>query len=242
MYVCDHSTIFLSICLSICHWHLSYNRQWSTLNVNLFSCKAYIHSKFIKISLELASVFICIKLIPTLLREPLEVLYQYDKYIHMQKMFKVVLVWSTWNWTNCIDLCYFIWPTCRDLKYIWIFLCRLGSIAAHRDHFVRHLSVCLCLSCRHIFLVVMHSYICLQVTGVLPGMLPLCLWQVFFLSKNNIRVLVLFKKFWLSLIFHYFEHTTWIFMLSMFCCMYFFERLQKNLRENLKILKILWCR
>ena len=37
------------------------------------------------------------------------------------------------------------------------FLCRLRSIPAHRDHFVRHLSVRL--SGSHTFLVVKHSYV-----------------------------------------------------------------------------------
>ena len=60
-----------------------------------------------------------------------------------------------------------------------LFLCRLWSITAHRDHFVRRLSVrpsvrpsvCLsvCLSGSHTFLVVTHSYV-LQSTQ-----LPLCL-------------------------------------------------------------------
>ena len=45
----------------------------------------------------------------------------------------------------------------------WLFLCRLRSIAANRDHFVRRLSVrpsvrlCVCLLGSHIFLVVTHS-------------------------------------------------------------------------------------
>ena len=41
------------------------------------------------------------------------------------------------------------------------FLCFLRSIAAHRDNFVRHLSVrvSVCLSCSQTFLVVTHSYV-----------------------------------------------------------------------------------
>ena len=39
----------------------------------------------------------------------------------------------------------------------YFFLCRLRSIAAHRDHFVGRLSVCL--SGSHTFLVVTHSYV-----------------------------------------------------------------------------------
>ena len=56
------------------------------------------------------------------------------------------------------------------------FLCRLRSIAAHRDHFVRRLSVCacVCLSDSHTFLIVTHSYVS-QATHVFLGMLPLCL-------------------------------------------------------------------
>ena len=52
------------------------------------------------------------------------------------------------------------------------FLCRLRSIAAHRDHFVRRLSVRL--SGSHTFLVVMHSNVS-QATRAFLGMLPLCL-------------------------------------------------------------------
>ena len=50
------------------------------------------------------------------------------------------------------------------LSCLTYLLCRLRSIAAHRDHFVRHLSVCpsiclsVCLSGSHTFLVVTHSY------------------------------------------------------------------------------------
>ena len=62
-------------------------------------------------------------------------------------------------------------------------LCCLRSIAAHSDHFVRHLSVCLsvclsvhlsvCLSGSHTFLVVTHRYV-LQATHAFLGILPLC--------------------------------------------------------------------
>ena len=56
-----------------------------------------------------------------------------------------------------------------------MFLCHLRSIAAHRDHFVRRLSVCacVCLSDSHTFLIVMHSYVW-QATHAFLGMLPLC--------------------------------------------------------------------
>ena len=50
------------------------------------------------------------------------------------------------------------------------FLCRLRSIAAHRDHFVQRLSVCL--SSSHTVLVVSHSYDS-QATHAFLGMLPL---------------------------------------------------------------------
>ena len=43
-----------------------------------------------------------------------------------------------------------------------------------RDHFVRRLCVCVCLSGSHTFLVVTHSNVS-QATHVLLGMLPLCL-------------------------------------------------------------------
>ena len=55
------------------------------------------------------------------------------------------------------------------------FLCRLQSIATQRDHFVRCLSVhvCVCMSGSHTFLVVTHSYV-LQATHAFLKMLPLC--------------------------------------------------------------------
>ena len=58
-------------------------------------------------------------------------------------------------------------------------LCRLRSIAAHRDHFVRRLSVCacVCLSDSHTFLIVTHSYVS-QATHAFLGMLPLCLFLI----------------------------------------------------------------
>ena len=61
-----------------------------------------------------------------------------------------------------------------------IFLYRLRSIAAHRDHFVRRLSVrpCVCLLGSHTFLVVTHSYVS-QATHAFLGMLPLCYVQKF---------------------------------------------------------------
>ena len=53
--------------------------------------------------------------------------------------------------------------------------CRLRSIAAHRDHFVRRLSVCacVCLSDSRTFLIVTHTYVS-RATHVFLGMLPLC--------------------------------------------------------------------
>ena len=64
----------------------------------------------------------------------------------------------------------------QNLKCETSFLCPLRSIAAHRDHFVRSLSVCVSvlLSGSHTFLVVMHSYVS-QATYAFLGMLPLCL-------------------------------------------------------------------
>ena len=54
-------------------------------------------------------------------------------------------------------------------------LCRLRSIAAHRDHFVWRLSVCssIYLSGSHTFLVVTHNYVS-QATHAFLEMLPLC--------------------------------------------------------------------
>ena len=61
------------------------------------------------------------------------------------------------------------------ISSVWYFLCHLRSIAAHRDHFVRRLSVRLCvyLSGSHTFLVVTHSYVS-QATHAFLGMQPLC--------------------------------------------------------------------
>ena len=55
------------------------------------------------------------------------------------------------------------------------FLCRLPSMATHRDHFVWHLSLCpcVCLSGSHTFFVVTQSYIS-QATHSFLGMLSLC--------------------------------------------------------------------
>ena len=60
-----------------------------------------------------------------------------------------------------------------------LFLCRLQSIATHRDHFVQRQYVCLsvrvfvCLSGSDNFLVVTHSYVS-QATRAFLGMLSLC--------------------------------------------------------------------
>ena len=55
----------------------------------------------------------------------------------------------------------------------WHILSCMRSIVAHRDHFVRRLSVRL--SGSHTFLVVMHSYVS-QATSAFLGMLPLCFY------------------------------------------------------------------
>ena len=66
----------------------------------------------------------------------------------------------------------------KQNAFVQYFLCRLRSIAAHRDHVVRCLSVCpyICLCIRlsgsHTFLVVTHSYVSLATRAFL-GMLPL---------------------------------------------------------------------
>ena len=63
---------------------------------------------------------------------------------------------------------------------MFIFVSPAKHIAAHRDHFVRRLSVrpSVCLSGSHTFLVVMHSYVS-QATHAFLGMLPLCFPQIF---------------------------------------------------------------
>ena len=71
------------------------------------------------------------------------------------------------------------------------FLCRLRSIAAHRDNFVRRLSVRLfsvCLSGSHTFLVVTQSYVS-QVTHAFLGMLPeeCCHYVISFSSLYSTR-------------------------------------------------------
>ena len=61
----------------------------------------------------------------------------------------------------------------EPLHVLFRLLCRLRSKAAHRDNFVRRLSVRLCLSGSHTFLVVTHSYVS-QATHAFLGMVPLC--------------------------------------------------------------------
>ena len=69
-------------------------------------------------------------------------------------------------------------------------LCRLRIIAAHRDHFVRRLSLCpsvclsVCLSRSHTFLVFTHCYV-LEATHAFLGMLPLCLMIIIPPSKKE---------------------------------------------------------
>ena len=66
-----------------------------------------------------------------------------------------------------------------NVPLISLRLCRLWSLAAHRDHFVQRLSVCpsvcvcVCLSGSNTFLVVTHSYVS-QATHAFLGMLALC--------------------------------------------------------------------
>ena len=73
--------------------------------------------------------------------------------------------------------CNLLLPLLVVLNCKHLFLCRLRSIAAHKDLFVRRLSVrlfvCVCLSGSHTFLVVTHSYVW-QATHAFLGMLPLC--------------------------------------------------------------------
>ena len=71
-----------------------------------------------------------------------------------------------------LNILKFYQPMPSDLH----FLCRLRSIAANRDHFVRYLFVhqSMCLSSSHTFLEVMHSYFS-QATHAFLGMLPLFL-------------------------------------------------------------------
>ena len=81
---------------------------------------------------------------------------------------------------HCVPLTLVVW-CCFVSEYsvCQLFLCRLRSIAAHRDHFVRRLSVhlCVCLSGSQTFLIVTHSYVS-QATHAFLGMLPLCLWHI----------------------------------------------------------------
>ena len=85
-----------------------------------------------------------------------------------------------------------------SLLRLHYFLCHLRSIAAHRDHFVRRLSVrpCVCLSGSHAFLVVTHSYVS-QATHAFLGMLPLCS-----------LIIIPPPKLYLKLIFVHFCHFT----------------------------------
>ena len=80
--------------------------------------------------------------------------------------------------------------SCRFVDYQDIrFLCRLRSIATHRDHFFRRLSVCpsVCLSVR---LSHSQSYVS-QATRAFLGMLPL--YFVFTISPKVRKILILFN-------------------------------------------------
>ena len=68
----------------------------------------------------------------------------------------------------------------RSILYNAPFLCRLRSIAAHRDHFVKRLSVCMsvCMSVSHTFFVVKLSFVS-QSTHTFLGMLPLFSCETF---------------------------------------------------------------
>ena len=75
--------------------------------------------------------------------------------------------WYHKFWTCDIDRD--LWPTFENFTLAITFLCRLWSIATHRDHFVRRLSVRLSVCLSH-----SHSYVS-QATHAFLGMLPLFL-------------------------------------------------------------------
>ena len=97
--------------------------------------------------------------------------------INVTKVANVFLVCCTKLYTWEL---YMITSRCLS-SFLSPFLCRLRSIAVHRDHFVWRLSVrvcmclCVCLCGSHTFLVVTHSYVS-QATHAFLGMLPLCLY------------------------------------------------------------------
>ena len=74
------------------------------------------------------------------------------------------------------------------------FLCRLLSITANRDHFVRRLSVCL--SDSQTFLVVTHSYVS-QATHAFLGMLPLC-WFIILGCIRNLHLFIMYTSISIS--------------------------------------------
>ena len=95
---------------------------------------------------------------------------------HLIQSFKPF--WIIWNsrfrryWVPFrISVFDFYW---HNFYVTCLYLCRLWSIATHRDLFVRRLTVlpCVCLSRSHTFLVVTHSYVS-QVTHAFLRMLPL---------------------------------------------------------------------
>ena len=102
--------------------------------------------------------------------------FENDLQLHFWNSFKVSSgEFLSWGYFFSFCVCetsfslYFIviYPV---TEYYNRFLYRLRSIAAHRDHFVRRLSVCL--SGSHTFLVVSHSYVS-QATHAFLGKLPL---------------------------------------------------------------------
>ena len=100
--------------------------------------------------------------------------------------------------------------------YCKTWLCRLRRKAAHRDHFVWPLSVCLSRS--HTFLVVTYSYVLLA-TNAFLGMLP----------------------FWLINPFYYYPHVTIIGEEFIFACVQKIGSLQKWKKVVLYIMDIYCC-
>ena len=80
-----------------------------------------------------------------------------------------------------------------------MFLCHLRSIAAHRDHFVRHLSVCVCVceSFSQTLLPVICDYVS-QTTHAFHGMAPCTFWLTSKFCSVNLKYLR-------SFCFHYFH-------------------------------------
>ena len=107
--------------------------------------------------------------------------------------FKSSICWLCCHWEHSVSQTHRVCPGVH-------LLCRLRSIAARRDHFVLHLSVCLC-----VCPVVMHSYV-LQATHAFLGILPLCYSYMSPIYNVYLFLLSIMSNLYYLLLVYYNEH------------------------------------